>query len=515
MTTFRTPCSRSGAWNKAASAGAAGSARWMSRLRRGCILALALLLGVLGLINAAPAFAANAVNGDGTMTVSPSTVVAGSTGNQFTFTFKVPSSAAGKFGPGSFVTVSIPSGWTAPSTTATAAGYTTLTTADTSCSASISSISGGIITVNQSCNVGDGFTLTYGAGNNPTHVTAPTTPPISTFPTASRAGNTGTPASLVAGSPQVTVVVGSASQLAFTTAAPATGTSGSSLSTFRVSVQDSSGNTVASGSGSTDTITLSIASGPLGGTFAAGAVTSVNASVGVATFNGVTLTTVGSYTLIASDTSSTGITTATTGSIVISAGAGSKVAFVQGPSSGSAGVSLSPAITVQVQDSNGNAVTTSGVSVTLAVSAGVINSGATAITNGAGLATFGGVTINAAAIGLTMTASAAGLTATGASAPFNITVAVSNGAAALTDSVNDGSGSGVKTVSYYYCAGYTGSCTSATGTLIGTSATAAGNYLVTWSPQPGNGAYRLVVVGRDNVNNVSQESASIPVTVTN
>jgi hypothetical protein len=90
---------------------------------------------------------------------------------------------------------------------------------------------------------------------------------------------------------------------------------------------------------------------------------------------------------------------------------------------------------------------------------------------------------------------------------------VSNGAA-LTGTVTDG-GSGVKTVSYYRCAGYTGTCTSANWTLIGSSTTAGGNYPVTWTGQPANGAYRLVVVGNDNVNNVSQPSSPIPVTVTN
>ena len=43
----------------------------------------------------------------------------------------------------------------------------------------------------------------------------------------------------------------------------------------------------------------------------------------------------------------------------------------------------------------------------------------------------------------------------------------------------------------------------------------AGNYAVTWNVLPSNGGYRVVVVGTDNVGNVSQVSASIPVTVTN
>lgn len=361
---------------------------------------MALLLGTVGLINAAPAFAANANSGDGTMAVSPTSVVAGSTGNQFTFVFTAP--AAGKFSNGSQVTVRVPVGWTAPSTTAGTPGYTTVTST-ASCPASISSVSGTgpwTITVSQTCDAGAQFTLIYGTGNNPTHVTAPTAPQSSTFTTASRSGPSGSAVDLAV-SPQVTVT-------------PA---------------------------------------------------------------------------------------------------AASKLVFVQGPSSVAAGSAISPAITVQLQDPSGNAVSTSGVAVTLAVSAGVIDAGASATTNSAGRATFG-VVINAAAVGLTMTASASGLTSTPESAAFNVTVAVSNGAV-VTGAVNDGGGAGVSTVSYYYCAGYTGACTSSNWTLIGASSTAAGGYPVTWNGQPGNGPYRLVVVGTDNVTNVSQPSLSIPVTVTN
>jgi hypothetical protein len=515
MSLFRTSRTRSGASGQAASARVPGGTRWMSRVGRGSVLPLALLLGTFGLIYAAPAFAGDATSGQGSMSVSPASAVAGSTGNTFTFTFTAQS---GKdFSSGSVVTLVVPAIWTQPTTTAGTAGFTTVTTpAGSTCAASISSIAGTgpwTITVDQTCKGGDGFSLTYGAGTNPAHVTAPATPQASPFTAASRWGSSGAPVNLST-SPQVTVTIGAASRLAFTTAAPGTGTSGSPLSTFRVTVQDSNGNTVTSGNGSTDTIALSIASGPPGGAFTAGAVTSVAAVAGVATFSGVALTGVGTYTLTASDATRGGITTATTGSIVISVPAGSKLAFVQGPSSASAGSAISPAVTVQVQDSSGNAVAATGVSVTLAVSAGVINSGATATTNSAGRATFSGVVVNAAATGLTLTASAGGLTSSPASGVFNVTVAVSNGAA-LTGAVNDGTGSGVKTVSYYYCAGYTGACTSANWALIGSSVTAAGNYPVTWSAQPANGSYRLVIVGTDNVNNVSQASASIPVTVAN
>ena len=89
-------------------------------------------------------------------------------------------------------------------------------------------------------------------------------------------------------------------------------------------------------------------------------------------------------------------------------------------------------------------------------------------------------------------------------------VAVTGSATALTATASD-TGSGVHSVSYYYCSGYSGGCTSGTGTLIGTSTTAAGNFPFTWSSLPGSGAYRLVTVAVDNVTNTSSASASIPV----
>jgi hypothetical protein len=187
--------------------------------------------------------------------------------------------------------------------------------------------------------------------------------------------------------------------------------------------------------------------------------------------------------------------------------------FVQPPSDAYAGTAITPTVAVQVQDQYGNASSTNGVVVTLAPSAGTIDAGATATTSSAGLATFSGLKINTAALGLTLHASATGLATSAASASFNVTVLVSNGAT-LTDTAAD-AGSGVRSVSYYYCTGYSGSCTSTNWTTISGSTNAAGSFPATWTVQPANGAYRLVAVGSDNVNNTSAASPTIPVTVAN
>ena len=193
------------------------------------------------------------------------------------------------------------------------------------------------------------------------------------------------------------------------------------------------------------------------------------------------------------------------------AGAGSLV-IVQQPSSVFAGATMSPSVTVQVDDVFGNTVSDNGLPVTLSTSANTIASGATASTNSSGLATFSAITINTGAVNLTLTASAAGLSTSSPSSSFNVTVLVNNGDT-FTDTASD-AGSGVKSVTYYYCAGLSGSCTSGSGTQIGSPAMAS-PYSVAWNSQPTDGDYQVVAVGTDNVTNMSSPSTSIPVTVDN
>lgn len=314
-----------------------------------------------------------------------------------------------------------------------------------------------------------------------------------------------------AASNSFTVASGAANKVVFSVQPPATGTAGTALTTFRVAVQDAVGNTVTTGTGSTDAITLSIATGPIGGSFDSTATTYTNvaAVAGVASFSAVELNTAGNYTFTATDTSRS-LTTATSApATAITAAAASKLAFVQNPAESPAGSPM-PTVTVRLQDQYGNPVSASGVTVTLSSSAGPLDAGASATTNANGLASFGSAQINTAATGLTLTATATGLSAA-TSSPFDVVVQVTNGIP-LTDAAAD-AGSGVKTVSYYYCPGFTGAC--ANGTIIGSSSTAGDNYLFTWTGQPANGAYRIVAVATDNVSNVSSPSASIPIRIAN
>lgn len=78
----------------------------------------------------------------------------------------------------------------------------------------------------------------------------------------------------------------------------------------------------------------------------------------------------------------------------------------------------------------------------------------------------------------------------------------------LTDAPSD-AGSGVASVTYYYCAGSSGSCTSSNGTLIGTSSNSSNAYSVTLNtPLPADNEYQLVATATDNAGNTSAASPS-------
>ena len=104
------------------------------------------------------AVAASAVDGDGIMTVSPTSVTYGSTGNTLTFTF----TANNDFGAGTQVALTIPAGWTPP-TTAAGAGHIAVDPGTATLSGSPPfAITGSIITIDMaSCPAGHYFTVTY------------------------------------------------------------------------------------------------------------------------------------------------------------------------------------------------------------------------------------------------------------------------------------------------------------------------------------------------------------------
>ena len=107
-----------------------------------------------------------------------------------------------------------------------------------------------------------------------------------------------------------------------------------------------------------------------------------------------------------------------------------KLAFVQGPSNAGAGAVITPAVTVAVEDANGNIETSDNTTqVSLAIGtnpAGGTLSGGSAVTVASGIATFSGLSINTAGTGYTLTASSTPTYSAATSAAFNITTGTSS-----------------------------------------------------------------------------------------
>src|SRR3989442_14779060 len=112
-----------------------------------------------------------------------------------------------------------------------------------------------------------------------------------------------------------------------------------------------------------------------------------------------------------------------------------RLAFTAQPSTTAAGVALTPAVEVTLQDESGRPVTSFTGKVTLEITDGAGNedaelSGATTVAAVAGVATFAALSIDIAATGYTLTATAAGL-ADATSAAFEITPGSSSDGAAV------------------------------------------------------------------------------------
>src|ERR1019366_2542012 len=111
------------------------------------------------------------------------------------------------------------------------------------------------------------------------------------------------------------------------------------------------------------------------------------------------------YTLAAT---STGLTAATSSAFNIVAGAATQIAFGTQPSNTGQGISITPAVTVQVEDVGGNVLTSSSDSITIAIfsnpSGGTL-SGTQTVSAVSGVATFSNLSINNLGTGYVLAAS--------------------------------------------------------------------------------------------------------------
>jgi hypothetical protein len=151
-------------------------------------------------------------------------------------------------------------------------------------------------------------------------------------------------------------------------ALPASVVAGAAITPFSVAVTDQFGNIVTS---DTSSVTVAVADdtgadgATLSGTLTAAAV------AGVAKFSGLSLDLAGSgdtaYALTASDGS---LDDGTSSNFNITAAAAAKLAYKKGPTDAKAGATISPNVTVYVEDKFGNVVTTDISKITLSVATG-------------------------------------------------------------------------------------------------------------------------------------------------
>lgn len=156
------------------------------------------------------------------------------------------------------------------------------------------------------------------------------------------------------------------------------------------------------------------------GTGAISGAVSRSAISGVASFSGLSLSTVGAKTIRAM-TLSGGTFSVVSQSFNITAGAAAKLAFSTAPGGGTAGVVWSQQPVVQVQDVAGNIVTSGShnIALTITTGTGALN-GVAARYSVSGEAAFAGLSMMTAGSDKVMTASAPGLTSAVSSPAFGI-----------------------------------------------------------------------------------------------
>ncbi|HEY7684615.1 MAG TPA: hypothetical protein VH833_00785, partial [Gemmatimonadales bacterium] len=220
------------------------------------------------------------------------------------------------------------------------------------------------------------------------------------------------------------------------TAQPSSLTAGVPFS-VTVQVQDAAGTVQ---SCFTDNVSLSVGSGPTGGSIVG--TTTVAAVSGVATFNSLTITRSGGYTLAAA---ATGLTGGTSAGFTTTPAAATALSITTQPTNATAGATISNVV-VTVLDQFGN---TAGIgnNVTVGITpgtgaAGATLSGTTAVAAASGTASFSTLSINRTGNGYTLTATATSLVPATTSA-FNINPGAATKLVFLVQPSNGSAGSAI------------------------------------------------------------------------
>jgi hypothetical protein len=280
-------------------------------------------------------------------------------------------------------------------------------------------------------------------------------------------------------SSSLTITVGPAAKLVFTTPPSATATGGSAFATQPVvAVQDAAGNTV---TGNTSDVLLTI-------TTPAGAILTCTANpktavAGVSTFAACRIDKIGTYTLTASDGA---LTTAVSPDIVVSVGVAAKLAVTTQPGASTGGVDFPTQPVVTVQDAGGNTVTTNTSSVTLSITGSpggaVLSCTSNPQSAVAGVATFAGCDINIAAT-YTLTAVDGALTAA-VSGSFVISVGAAVKRAFILQPGGSNAGTPFPTQPIVAIQDAGGNTVTTNTSAVTLALTTAGGAVLTCSPNP-------------------------------
>src|SRR5439155_18745135 len=158
-----------------------------------------------------------------------------------------------------------------------------------------------------------------------------------------------------------------------------------------ITAQDAGNNTVVGYSGNGFKVKLTSTGALVGAPVTTPAFTN-----GVLTNQSVTITNTGNFTITATDNGGGTTATGTSNPFQVNAGAASKLAFIQQPTTTTAGNTIAPPVTVQIQDANGNLVnSTASVAIAIAnnPSSGTL-SGTTPVAAVSGVAAFSDLSIN-------------------------------------------------------------------------------------------------------------------------
>ncbi len=303
-------------------------------------------------------------DGSGTLTVSPTTVIEGSTGNNFQFTFTMGSTTFPNSGT---ITIALPSGgWSSFSSS----GAGAVSIASETCGGSPSlSIAASLITITTGgggCNnTGQNIKVNY------SNATAGTTIGANTFQAQSKVGGSGSNLVNLATSPTVTVSSATPSKLAITSVNG--GASVTSGTAFNVVIQSQSSSSVAANVTADTSFTLGVGAGA--GTAGGTLVGTILAGTNSVTVSGVTYTNSAGengVTLAATQTSGDPLTAGTSAAFAV-IGQASKLSFSTSPGNTAAGASFGAGVTVQ--DSVGHTVTSDTSAVTLSITGWRADSG--------------------------------------------------------------------------------------------------------------------------------------------